>query len=171
MQASPHKFQDNPHIYTHGGTVKKPLPDSIQKVAILGSKFPTSTVSPTVQKKINNKGNMGWNKKRETKKRPGSRMYFELIFTVVSKELPPYFSRASFIFKNPWVEVRKIIVPENRQGNSAKSAGMKKTNSQNLNCRKYDSVYVSVCALSNAFTQCCADLRAWSTCSTRVMRL
>jgi len=35
----------------------KALPDSIQKVAILGSKFPTSTVSPTVQRKINGKSN------------------------------------------------------------------------------------------------------------------
>jgi hypothetical protein len=40
------------------------------------------------------------NKIGKTKARPVNDIYF-VIFTIVSKKLPPYFSSASFIFKNP----------------------------------------------------------------------
>lgn len=78
------------------------IPESIQNVATFGSKFPTSTASPTVHKMVQSI--------------PVMKLFIEIvgqyqdkqnknILTIVTKELPPYFPRASFIFKNPWVEV------------------------------------------------------------------
>jgi len=52
----------------------KALPDSIQKVAILGSKFPISTVSPTIQRKINGKSNKRYLKVEKEEK--GEAMIF-----------------------------------------------------------------------------------------------
>ena len=117
------------HTSTHTeerGTVRN-IPDSIQKVAILGSNFPISTVSPTVQRKFNSKSNRRWIVLYVYFELIFSFClnYFELIFTIVSEELPPYFSGAPFILEHPWVEVWQVIIPENHKGYSARSAGKK----------------------------------------------
>lgn len=83
--------------YTQKETIEC-IPESIQNVATFGSKFPTSTASPTVHKMVPSIPAMelftqvvGHYQEKQNKN----------ILTIVTKELPPHFPRASFIFKNP----------------------------------------------------------------------
>lgn len=102
---------------------------SIQKVAIFGSKFPISTVSPTAIRemhpryitefRLSNKkilhvrprtfflgeegggGGYGLDTMQESKQKN---------LTVVPVKLPPYFPRAPFIFENPRVKMWEIVI-------------------------------------------------------------